>query len=49
MKLVIGRGKNRRVYEVPCANIISRADRKEVEALVDNVCEMVGITPVRRP
>lgn len=43
MKLVFGRGNQRRVYEIPCANIVNRADDKMVKTLVDNVYEMLGL------
>jgi hypothetical protein len=43
MKLVIGRGNRRRVYEIPCANIVNRGDAAQIKILVNNVCEMLNI------
>lgn len=44
MQLVIGRGNNRRVFIIPCGQLVKNAtDKREVVALVDNLCELIGI------
>lgn len=44
MRIVIGRGRNRKTYQLPCGSIIARADAAQVAALHENVCDLVGIT-----
>lgn len=52
MNIIIGRGNNRKTYELPCADIIKRADKNgehlKVMALRDNVCALLGIDPRMR-
>lgn len=43
MKIVIGRGNQRKVYELPCANIIVRGNDTDVRILLANVRSMVGV------
>ena len=43
MYLVIGRGRSRKVYEIPCADIVKRAGRDDVKQLVENVCAILNV------
>ena len=44
MYLVIGSGKNRRVFEIPCAYLVKTAkDPESVVLLRDNLCTLLGI------
>lgn len=44
MRLVIGRGQYRRVYELPCAEIVRRASPSDQRTFVEGVCNLLGIT-----
>jgi hypothetical protein len=47
MRIVIGRGKRRTVYNLPNGSIFQSAMKNEPEAVrevVDNVCRLVGVT-----
>lgn len=46
MRIVIGRGNHRKVYELPHGTIFARSMKDEPEAVrevVDNVCRLVGV------
>lgn len=47
MRIIIGRGKHRQVYELPHGTQLHRAmkngEEGEVRDLVDNICHILGI------
>lgn len=48
MRIVIGRGNSRKVYDLPAGQVFNRAARDEPDAyreLRDNVCRLVGVLP----
>lgn len=45
MRLVIGRGKRRQVFDLPCADILNRADAVQRQQLISNVSAMLGLDP----
>lgn len=47
MRIVIGRGNSRKVYELPNGTVFQKAMKDEPEMVrtaVDNVCRLVGVT-----
>lgn len=44
MKIVTGRGNNRRVFEIPHASVVNASDVKEQIMVRDLVCEMLGVS-----
>jgi hypothetical protein len=47
MRIVIGRGNRRKVYELPNGAVFQSAMKSEPEAVrevVDNVCRLVGVS-----
>lgn len=44
MNIVIGRGNSRKVYSIPCADVLRRvADTSAVTLLHTNLCSLLGI------
>jgi hypothetical protein len=47
MKLVIGRGNARQVYDIPCATIVNRSKKEEVAQLANNIITLMHNRGVR--
>lgn len=50
MRIVIGRGNRRQVYDLPNGSVFERGMKDEpekVREVVDNVCRLVGVLPRR--
>ena len=46
MDLVIGRGRTRSVFTIPCADTLRRCNPDEVTLLRDNLCSILDINPM---
>lgn len=43
MTLVMGRGKNRRVHQIPCSHIVNRGSEHDQVLLHANLCELLKV------
>lgn len=47
MNIIIGRGKNRKVLELPCAEIVKQAPVETQKTAVFQICSYFGIKPIK--